>query len=252
MYKKPDVEVLFEFNNTRKTPVEHGYRPAHAVKPDYLTTGVHHYYNTDVVQPGDSALGTITFITPEYYPHCLWVGKRMAMQEGSRVVGYATIRKIFNPILVAKDSNRELKGITTDYEFLAGNQKLIIQDAKLGSSWCTLFIEVNGNRVRLGTESLFRIKKKVLTGLRSADTVKLTNHKGVNLYQLIILGEPHAALGAAPQCDGGINLHLLDKDNDFSKIMTLSSEDVGRLLEWLDGLEFINSEPTRLHGFKLE
>lgn len=95
----PDVEVVFEFNGTRKTSVADGYRPSHLVMDNYLTTGVHHYYNVEQVSPNGIANGTITFISPEAYPHCLWVGKRISIQEGARIVGYATITKIFNPLL---------------------------------------------------------------------------------------------------------------------------------------------------------
>ena len=96
---KYDVEVVFEFNGIRTRPCFDGYRPAHLVKDDYLTTGTHHYYNVDEVPPNGTAKGTITFITPEAYPSCLWVGKRINIQEASTVVGYATITKILNPIL---------------------------------------------------------------------------------------------------------------------------------------------------------
>lgn len=99
MNNLPDVEVLFEFNSVRKSPVTDGYRPAHLVTENYLTTGVHHYYDKNYVCPNESAIGTITFITPEEYPHCLWVGKKIPIQEGEKVVGCATITKIYNSVL---------------------------------------------------------------------------------------------------------------------------------------------------------
>ncbi len=95
----PDVEVIFEFNGTRNTPTYDGYRPQHLVKDKYLTTGIHHYYDTKRVAPNSMATGTITFITPEYYPHCLWIGKVISIQEGERIVGHATITKIMNDLL---------------------------------------------------------------------------------------------------------------------------------------------------------
>ena len=103
MNHTPDIEVIFEFNNMRKNPAFDGYRPTHLVKDDYLTTGVHHYYGVNTVAPGETVLGTITFITPELYPACLWVGKKISIQEGDKIVGFATITKIFNPKL---DKNR--------------------------------------------------------------------------------------------------------------------------------------------------
>lgn len=102
MSRSPDVEVLFEFNGTREHPAFDGYRPAHLVVEDYLTTGIHHYYKVDAVAPDGTAKGTITFLTPEAYPHSLWIGKRINIQEGARIVGYATVTEIYNPLLQAE------------------------------------------------------------------------------------------------------------------------------------------------------
>lgn len=109
MMTLPDVKVLFEFNGTRKTPVIDGYRPAHLVMDNYLTTGVHHYDEVDLVLPNGTAKGTITFLSPEAYPRCLWIGKKINIQEGERVVGYATIMDIYNPILENKIMNSFIK-----------------------------------------------------------------------------------------------------------------------------------------------
>ena len=96
----PDVEVLFEFNGTRRTPAADGYRPHHLIMDDHLTTGIHHYYEADTVAPNGTAKGTITFITPEAYPKSLWIGKKINIQEGARIVGYATVLKVFNSALL--------------------------------------------------------------------------------------------------------------------------------------------------------
>ena len=111
MIKSPDVEVLFEFNGTRKTPVADGYRPAHLVTENYLTTGIHHYYEVDSVPPNGTAKGTIAFLSPEAYPHCLWIGKKINIQEGERIVGYATIIDIYNPILENEEVNLYVKSL---------------------------------------------------------------------------------------------------------------------------------------------
>ena len=58
-----------------------------------------HYYNQNSVPPDGTAAGTVTFITPEYYPHCLWEGKRLPIKEGARTVGYVTVTKVLNPLL---------------------------------------------------------------------------------------------------------------------------------------------------------
>lgn len=97
--REPDVKVLFEFTYERKNPVISGYRPNHLIKDDYLTCGVHEYFDVEKILPGGQAYGTITFITPEVYPATLWKGKRITIQEGARPVGYATVIEVYNPIL---------------------------------------------------------------------------------------------------------------------------------------------------------
>ena len=67
------------------------------IKEGYLTTGVHNYYNIE--NNTDEIKGMITFLSPEYYPNCLWVGKKIEMYEGSKIIGYAIITQIFNPTL---------------------------------------------------------------------------------------------------------------------------------------------------------
>ena len=98
MQLKPDIEVIFEFVGHRRDNLYEGYRPAHLIRADCLTTGVHSYYNIENGTNKDIK-GTITFISPEAYSACLWIGKQITMYEGKNIVGYAIITKIFNPIL---------------------------------------------------------------------------------------------------------------------------------------------------------
>lgn len=98
MQIKPDVEAIFEFVEYRKDNIYEGYRPAHLICNNYLTTGLHSYYNLEHSTNG-KLKGTIKFVSPENYPASLWVGKRIEMYEGKNMVGYATITKIFNLIL---------------------------------------------------------------------------------------------------------------------------------------------------------
>ena len=97
--QSPDIEVLFKFNHTRKTPAGDGYRPTHLIVDNQWAIGLHRYYEVDSVPPGGSAKGTVTFLSPEAYPHSLWVGKKIDIYEGARIVGYATVIKIYNPLL---------------------------------------------------------------------------------------------------------------------------------------------------------
>jgi elongation factor Tu len=101
--RPPDVEAEITLLPTaeggRQGPAFSGYRPHHKVRADYLTTGIHQYLDCAEVFPGQTVRGTITFITPEVYPHCLWVGRVIDIQEGSRVIGRACITRIINALL---------------------------------------------------------------------------------------------------------------------------------------------------------
>ena len=94
-----DIEVVFVFNSQRRFPAQNGYRPAHRISPDCLTTGVHHYFDVDRALPNKQVRGTITFIQPDAYPNTMYIGKTIPIQEGARVVGCATVTKVLNPVL---------------------------------------------------------------------------------------------------------------------------------------------------------
>ena len=102
MQLQPDVEALFEFIGFRENNVYEGYRPSHLISENYLTTGIHNYYNLQD-ESNKKIKGTITFISPENYPQSLWIGKKVEMYEGGNIIGYAIITKIFNDILYSGD-----------------------------------------------------------------------------------------------------------------------------------------------------
>ena len=104
--RSPDIKVEFRFNGTRNRSVLSGYRPDHLIKDGYLTCGIHKYYKDEAVMPNETVCGTITFISPEAYPHCLWIGKVINIQEGARVVGTAVIKQVLNPLLDSRIENK--------------------------------------------------------------------------------------------------------------------------------------------------
>src|SRR3974377_1892723 len=93
--RTPDVEAEI----TLQRQAQSGFHPQHKVREDSLTWGVHDYIGCTEVLPGQTVKGTITFITPEAYPHCLWVGREIDIQEGNRVGGRARITRDLNPLL---------------------------------------------------------------------------------------------------------------------------------------------------------
>lgn len=99
----PDIKAVFEFNGVRQRNIFDGIRPIHALIVDgkrYLTTGIHRYFDKKEVLPNETVQGTITFISPEAYPHCLDIGDKIDIYDGpERVIGTATVTGIMNPLL---------------------------------------------------------------------------------------------------------------------------------------------------------
>ena len=95
---KPDVKAKITL--TGREFVCSGYRPAHLLN-GYLTTGLHQYIDCEYLQKGQEIEGTITFISPEYYPHSIKEGMKISFQEGSKITGFAEILEIYNDVLKA-------------------------------------------------------------------------------------------------------------------------------------------------------
>ena len=99
-HREADVEAEVYFIPTieggRTGLAYSGYRPIHRVLPEYLTSGHHEYLNCESVAPGQTALANIWFLTPEQYPNSMWVGRKIDIQEGNKIVCFATVTKIFN------------------------------------------------------------------------------------------------------------------------------------------------------------
>lgn len=101
--REPDAEVLFELKATALDGlvkrVRGGYRPLCDVHPDFWTSCHHEFIGSHEVCTGQSVRALVWFLSPEHYPHSLWVGRVLNVAEGSRVVGAATVLSVFNPVL---------------------------------------------------------------------------------------------------------------------------------------------------------
>ena len=88
----------------RKTPAISGYRPHHELHENYLSSGTHEYLDTEILWPGESSRVKVWLLAPHAYPNCLWVGRKLNVGEGSRVIGVLTITEIFTQSLVCVPS----------------------------------------------------------------------------------------------------------------------------------------------------
>jgi len=103
-HRPPDAEVLFEltastFEGQIKS-VASGYRPLYDVCSEFWTSSHHEFLDLSTVQTGQTSRANVWFLSSEHHSHSLWVGRALHVTEGSRIVGAATVLKVFNPLLV--------------------------------------------------------------------------------------------------------------------------------------------------------
>lgn len=98
-----DVKANVTNLRTSKTPFATGYRPSFQILPNYLTTGEITLIENKILSCGTTSQAYIRFLTPDNYPHSLWVGKIIYFYEGEAVTGSAEIIDIYNNILLSKN-----------------------------------------------------------------------------------------------------------------------------------------------------
>lgn len=92
-----DAKAILEDIGVRKVSVFSGMRPAVKIRDDYMTTSVITFNDSSTKAGVYDA--EVTFISPEYYPNSLWIGKKLEVYEGAKQIAYLTITEILNPIL---------------------------------------------------------------------------------------------------------------------------------------------------------
>jgi len=104
-YEHDDVEAIFELNFAGKWHVLDEYSQEYLID-DQKTFGLNQYHDVMTIAPNETAKGTIRFGHPNYPAGCLWVGKKIAMLKREKIIGYATITKIFNPVLSIQENDQ--------------------------------------------------------------------------------------------------------------------------------------------------
>ncbi len=186
-----DVEAIFSFNDGRK--LFECFRTTHLVNDTYLATGKHHYYEID--EKSSEAKGTIEFISPQDYPQCLYIGKKIEMYDGRTCIGTAEITQIFNPIL---EKNTIIKSFDSESEMMEYLRKqdsynviLLGEDSYVINSASAIVFDEYNLIIGLFTEGLFTeihhsgIKNKentIFVGFND-EVVCIKNSKVINKYK---------------------------------------------------------------------
>jgi hypothetical protein len=100
MQRPADLEGTFTLAPDAFGPIRSGFRPAHQVHENYLTSGEHEYLGVEEVHPGQIAHARVWLISPEVYPRCLWPGRVIHVTVGARTIGTLKVAQVLNPILL--------------------------------------------------------------------------------------------------------------------------------------------------------
>ncbi len=99
-----EISLLPTEKGGRKLPIFSGYKGAHLIREEYLTSGSIELIDGETLYPGETAIAFVNYLTPEFYPHSLWIGKTIDIQEGSQVVGTSKVIEVYNETLLKKET----------------------------------------------------------------------------------------------------------------------------------------------------
>ena len=102
MNSSPDLVGTFRLLaiGGKSQPAYSGYRPAHKLHDNYLSSGEHFYPEKGVLQVGECATVEVKLITPHVYPSCVWPGRTLEVFEGGKLVGFLEVSEVRNHVLL--------------------------------------------------------------------------------------------------------------------------------------------------------
>ena len=111
-----EYDIKAEVINLRKSgnPFANNYRPMFKIsnKQPYLTTGQISFKDENfMLTVNEKTEAYISFLSPEVYPHTLWVGKVVQFFEGENLTGEAKVLEIHNKLLETDENNEEIINI---------------------------------------------------------------------------------------------------------------------------------------------
>ena len=125
---KPDAVVLVTNERCSKTPFGKKYWGCCAIKEDYQTSVCFQTVDGNDMVYEQPSRCYVNFITPNIYPHTLWIGREIELYEGKLLVGTMVIEEIKNSIL---DRNSQFE----DHQDLLSDRKVLNIALKRSLEW---------------------------------------------------------------------------------------------------------------------
>lgn len=101
--RPPDIIVKFLLTARNSEGnirvVRSGYRPAYGIRSDYWSSAHHEFVGAGTAMTDEECEAEVWLLTPEAYPHTLWVGRIVEVAEGPLIVGTGEVLQILNSVL---------------------------------------------------------------------------------------------------------------------------------------------------------
>jgi hypothetical protein len=170
-----ELHLLSTEKGGRQTSAQSGYRPAHRLHDNYLTSGIHEYPDGGHIAPGETKIALVWLITPSVYPRSVWVGRVLDVCEGMHLVGQLAVTKVLNYALLGSPETHSPLWVEPQELAGAAHQSLSTPDSQSSVSVCIVGWTKGASPVR----AIQAIREHSALGLAKAKDIVdscLANH----------------------------------------------------------------------------
>ena len=121
-----------------------------------------------------------------------------------------------------------------EIELVVGNKKIKIEISN--EEWCRVYCVNDDSIINLGADSLKVIISKLLFAF-DINNRKYVSYKGMEIFSIINLMEPHISIVGKDVGDSGLELLCIEDGGTVIPLMTLEEEDIKRWMQQLKGLK---------------
>lgn len=127
-----------------------------------------------------------------------------------------------------------------EIELMVGNKKikLVIEQRK----WCRVYYINEELTIKLGADIYEVIISKLLLAFDTNNNRKYVLYKGMEIFTVLCLMEPHTAIVGKELNDSGIELFCIEDGGNIIPLITLSENDIKR---WMEQLKCVIEEYSK-------
>lgn len=127
-----------------------------------------------------------------------------------------------------------------EIELLVGDKKIKIVVKQNG--WSDIYFIKDNTNVKLGANGISKIISKLVTAFDTSLDRKYVHYKGIKIFTIFCLMEPHATIAGRSVNDSELELLCIEDNGNVLPLVTLSEGDMKRWLYQLNDLINRDSE----------